>query len=98
ERPEQGRHQRGLSPGGNLLRRSRGSRQLPHRERSIQGNGHLIQEGRTMTGQKVGFVGVGRMGGRMARRLLQAGVPLTIYDTSGAAMKDLQALGAAAVS
>jgi 3-hydroxyisobutyrate dehydrogenase-like beta-hydroxyacid dehydrogenase len=50
-----------------------------------------------MTGQNVGFVGVGRMGGRMARRLLKAGVPITIYDTSGAAMKELQALGAAAV-
>src|SRR3954468_24666403 len=52
------------------------------------------QEGRTMTGEKIGFVGVGRMGGRMARRLLKAGVPLTIYDTSGTAMKELQALGA----
>jgi 3-hydroxyisobutyrate dehydrogenase-like beta-hydroxyacid dehydrogenase len=47
-----------------------------------------------MTGEKVGFVGVGRMGGRMARRLLKAGVPLTIYDTNGAAMKELQSLGA----
>jgi len=44
--------------------------------------------------QAVGFIGVGRMGGRMARRLLQAGFSLTIYDTSDTAVKELQALGA----
>jgi len=47
-----------------------------------------------MTGQSVGFVGVGRMGGRMARRLLQAGIALTVYDTSDDAVKELQTLGA----
>ncbi|HLQ77976.1 MAG TPA: NAD(P)-dependent oxidoreductase [Terriglobia bacterium] len=47
-----------------------------------------------MTGQSVGFVGVGKMGGRMARRLLQAGIALTVYDTSDAAVKELQVLGA----
>jgi 3-hydroxyisobutyrate dehydrogenase-like beta-hydroxyacid dehydrogenase len=46
--------------------------------------------------QTVGFVGVGRMGGRMARRLLKAGFALAIYDTNKAAVKELQALGATA--
>jgi len=44
--------------------------------------------------QAVGFVGVGRMGSRMARRLLNAGVALTIYDTNDVAVKELQSLGA----
>jgi 3-hydroxyisobutyrate dehydrogenase-like beta-hydroxyacid dehydrogenase len=47
-----------------------------------------------MTEQNVGLVGVGRMGGRMARRLLKANLALTIYDTSPSALKELQALGA----
>ena len=40
-------------------------------------------------GQSVGFIGVGRMGGPMARRLIEAGYQLTIYDTSEAAMRPL---------
>jgi 3-hydroxyisobutyrate dehydrogenase-like beta-hydroxyacid dehydrogenase len=44
--------------------------------------------------QNIGFVGVGRMGGRMARRLLDAGYALTIYDTTDAAVAPLAALGA----
>jgi 3-hydroxyisobutyrate dehydrogenase-like beta-hydroxyacid dehydrogenase len=47
-----------------------------------------------MAQQQIGFVGVGRMGVRMARRLIQAGYPLTIYDTSEAAMAPLIELGA----
>jgi 3-hydroxyisobutyrate dehydrogenase-like beta-hydroxyacid dehydrogenase len=47
-----------------------------------------------MAGQSVGFIGVGRMGGRMARRLVQAGHPLTIYDTNAAMMQPLLDLGA----
>ena len=35
-----------------------------------------------MARKSIGFIGVGRMGGRMARRLLEAGHDLTIYDTS----------------
>jgi 3-hydroxyisobutyrate dehydrogenase-like beta-hydroxyacid dehydrogenase len=42
----------------------------------------------------IGFVGVGRMGGRMAHRLLSAGYALTIYDTTDAAVAPLTALGA----
>jgi 3-hydroxyisobutyrate dehydrogenase-like beta-hydroxyacid dehydrogenase len=47
-----------------------------------------------MAQQSVGFVGVGRMGARMARRLMAAGYPLTIYDTSEAAMQPLAEAGA----
>ena len=47
-----------------------------------------------MAEHTIGFVGVGRMGGRMARRLIQAGRHLTIYDTSDAATAPLVELGA----
>jgi 3-hydroxyisobutyrate dehydrogenase-like beta-hydroxyacid dehydrogenase len=47
-----------------------------------------------MAEENIGFVGVGRMGGRMARRLLQAGYGLTIHDTTDAASEALVALGA----
>jgi 3-hydroxyisobutyrate dehydrogenase-like beta-hydroxyacid dehydrogenase len=44
----------------------------------------------------VGFVGVGRMGGPMALRLLDAGHSLSVFDTSVEAMSPLVARGAAA--
>jgi 3-hydroxyisobutyrate dehydrogenase-like beta-hydroxyacid dehydrogenase len=44
--------------------------------------------------ESIGFVGVGRMGGRMARRLVDAGLDLTIYDTSADVMKPLVERGA----
>src|SRR5665213_1179820 len=47
-----------------------------------------------MSQQNVGFIGVGRMGGPMARRLLEAGYGVTIYDTSEAALAGLEKLGA----
>jgi 3-hydroxyisobutyrate dehydrogenase-like beta-hydroxyacid dehydrogenase len=47
-----------------------------------------------MSAQTLGFVGVGRMGGPMAMRLLDAGHSLVIYDTSQAAMAPLAARGA----
>jgi 3-hydroxyisobutyrate dehydrogenase-like beta-hydroxyacid dehydrogenase len=46
----------------------------------------------------LGFVGVGRMGGRMARRLVDAGYELTVCDTSPDAVRALTDLGAKAVS
>jgi len=42
----------------------------------------------------MGMIGVGRMGGPMARRLLQAGHDLIVYDTSNAALEKLQPLHA----
>jgi len=47
-----------------------------------------------MAKQSIGFVGVGRMGGPMVRRLLNAGFDLTIYDKSDAAVAPLVELGA----
>ena len=48
--------------------------------------------------QELGFVGVGRMGGPMAVRLLDAGFPLTVFDTNADAVKALVARGAKAAS
>jgi len=47
-----------------------------------------------MSERALGFVGVGRMGGRMCRRLLQAGYTLTVFDTSDEAVRELTELGA----
>ena len=47
-----------------------------------------------MSQQNVGFIGVGRMGGPMVRRLLEAGYGVTIYDTSEAALAAHEKLGA----
>jgi 3-hydroxyisobutyrate dehydrogenase-like beta-hydroxyacid dehydrogenase len=47
--------------------------------------------------EMVGFVGVGRMGGPMASRLLDAGHSLCVFDTSAAAMAPLVDRGAKAV-
>jgi 3-hydroxyisobutyrate dehydrogenase-like beta-hydroxyacid dehydrogenase len=49
-----------------------------------------------MAEPRIGFVGVGRMGGRMAARLMKAGYALTIYDPSHAALVPLVELGAKA--
>lgn len=43
---------------------------------------------------QLGFVGVGKMGGPMANRLLDAGHPLVVYDTDAAAVAALVARGA----
>jgi 3-hydroxyisobutyrate dehydrogenase-like beta-hydroxyacid dehydrogenase len=47
-----------------------------------------------MAQAELGFVGVGRMGGPMAVRLLDAGYPLTVYDTNADAVKTLVSRGA----
>lgn len=46
-----------------------------------------------MTAKHLGFVGVGRMGGLMAGRLLDAGHTLSIFDTSDVALEPLVARG-----
>jgi 3-hydroxyisobutyrate dehydrogenase-like beta-hydroxyacid dehydrogenase len=48
-----------------------------------------------MAQPSVGFVGVGKMGARMARRLIDAGYQLTIYDPAESAMEPLVKIGAA---
>jgi 3-hydroxyisobutyrate dehydrogenase-like beta-hydroxyacid dehydrogenase len=47
-----------------------------------------------MEKEHLGFIGVGRMGGPMARRLLEANYRLTVYDTNEAALAPLVARGA----
>jgi len=47
-----------------------------------------------MNSQLVGFVGVGRMGGHMASRLLDAGYALCVFDTNAEVVKPLAARGA----
>jgi len=47
-----------------------------------------------MSDERVGFIGVGRMGGRLARRLIDAGYPLTIFDTSEEAVQSFVKMGA----
>ncbi|WP_420556834.1 NAD(P)-dependent oxidoreductase [Roseovarius sp.] len=49
-----------------------------------------------MSKQKLGFVGVGKMGEPMAGRLIDAGYDLVIHDTDLAAAQRLTALGATA--
>jgi 3-hydroxyisobutyrate dehydrogenase-like beta-hydroxyacid dehydrogenase len=47
-----------------------------------------------MPGQSLGFIGLGRMGGPMVGRLLDAGHALTVFDTSEQAVQPLVARGA----
>src|SRR5205085_5573654 len=44
----------------------------------------------------IGFIGLGNMGFPMARRLVEAGHKLIVYDTSGQMMSRLTSLGAVA--
>ena len=44
--------------------------------------------------ERLGFIGVGRMGGAMAERLLAAGHPVTVYDPDQAALRRLESAGA----
>jgi 3-hydroxyisobutyrate dehydrogenase-like beta-hydroxyacid dehydrogenase len=47
-----------------------------------------------MSGQQLGFIGVGRMGSHMAGRLLEAGHHLTIHDVNETAVQRLEQRGA----
>lgn len=51
-----------------------------------------------MAGKHLGFVGLGRMGGPMASRLLDAGYTLSVFDTNEAAMRALIDRGATAAT
>lgn len=50
------------------------------------------------SGRRVGFVGLGVMGSRMARRLVGAGYDLAVFDLDAAAVRRLEAEGASAAS
>jgi 3-hydroxyisobutyrate dehydrogenase len=43
---------------------------------------------------RIGFIGLGDMGGRIARRIVDAGFPLTVFDTRAVACKELSQRGA----
>jgi len=47
---------------------------------------------------RLGFIGVGDMGGPLARRLLRAGIPLAVHDINPAAVDAMVALGAQAAT
>jgi 3-hydroxyisobutyrate dehydrogenase len=44
---------------------------------------------------RLGFIGLGNLGSRIARRLLAAGFPMTVYDRGRDKSKELESLGAA---
>src|SRR5439155_1684535 len=52
---------------------------------------------RGMSDGSIGFIGVGRMGGKLARRLIDAGKPLTIFDTNAGVVREFVELGARSV-
>jgi len=51
-----------------------------------------------MNKERIGFIGVGAMGRPMAKNLLKAGYPLTVYDLNPEPIKELVACGAKAAS
>lgn len=57
----------------------------------MQGQNTISQ---LISSPRIGFVGVGNMGGPMAMRLLQAGYDVRVYDTQPERMAPLTALGA----
>ena len=44
--------------------------------------------------KKIGFIGVGNMGGRMAKNILEAGYEVTAFDVRSEPVEDLVKLGA----
>jgi 3-hydroxyisobutyrate dehydrogenase-like beta-hydroxyacid dehydrogenase len=60
-------------------------------------NGIYYAQGAAAGMNTVGFIGVGHMGGAMARRLLEAGIPLAVHDRDQAAVAALQSRGACSV-
>jgi len=51
-----------------------------------------------MSSIKVGFVGVGNLGMTMAKKLVENGMPLTVYDMRKEAVQEMVALGAKGAS
>jgi len=51
-----------------------------------------------MTDKTIGFIGVGRMGNHMARRLVEAGHKLVVYDTDAKSLQRATSTGASAGS
>ena len=49
-----------------------------------------------MESTRVGFIGLGNMGMLVAKKLVQSGLPLTVYDLRKEPLEEMRALGAAA--
>src|SRR3954469_5254572 len=91
---DQGRDSRNLHAGGSLCRRTGGRRQCPHRARSVLG----IGQGLKAQHMDIGFIGLGKMGFPMARRLIEAKHQLVVFDQRKEAVDKLVAMGAQAAS
>src|SRR5947207_15952279 len=65
---------------------------------TVSGSPEKSSRSWVMAEESVGFVGVGRMGGRLARRLIDAGYLLTIFDTSEPVVRSFAELGARPVA
>src|SRR6185436_4505033 len=63
-----------------------------HRPEAGRMSGGITEK--IMATQKLGFIGVGNMGGPMSGHLLKAGYELVVFDTSDAAVGKLTAQGA----
>ena len=54
----------------------------------------MVSEATVELPKRIGWIGLGAMGGAMARNALRAGFRLTVYDTRPEAIAALLALGA----
>src|SRR5260370_41000992 len=94
QRRDQGRDTRNLHAGGDLCRRARGRRQFSNCARSVCRN----RQGLRRTTMDIGFIGLGKMGFPMARRLIEAKHQLVVFDQRKEAVDRLVVLGAQAAS
>jgi 3-hydroxyisobutyrate dehydrogenase-like beta-hydroxyacid dehydrogenase len=69
---------------------------LRHQQQDRDSPEIMTLGGDRVTTTDYGFIGIGRMGAHMARRLLAAGHSLIVYDTSAAAVRELVDAGAVA--
>ena len=75
-----------------------GGRRVPPGARGVRRAGEEITRHSDNRGHAmdIGFIGLGNMGYPMARRLVEAGHKLIVYDTSGQMMSRLTSIGAVA--
>src|SRR5438132_14257933 len=65
---------------------------------------HMLQGGSMLASEKIsvrsrlGFIGLGYLGSRIARRLVTAGFPMTVYDLNHARAAEFAKLGADVLS
>src|SRR5258706_8999974 len=65
---------------------------IKHVKGATQGEASMASQ------QSIGFIGLGQMGGRVARRLLSQGYSLVGYDSNPAALNELLAAGGKAAA